>query len=856
MSETDDSNLAQLEELFHQLVDLDEARRIEILAPWRRSDPELVSEVERLLDRADRRRDLSALHPLLTSIDDATGLRVGAYRLTELIGEGGMGEVYRAERDDGQYSQTVAVKLIRAGLATTELRRRFRSERQILARLEHPNIARLADGGMTTEGSPYLVMEYVEGQPITEFCDSRRVGVARRIGLFLTVCRAVAHAHRNLVVHRDLKPSNILVSADGEVKLLDFGIAKLLSLEGDEQPGTERTLVPMLTPGYASPEQVRGEPATIATDVYSLGLLLYELLSGRRAQDPQDLSRAALEHAICEEEPVRLSDALAVGRTEEVETRVSSRGASSLRRLRKQLAGDLDVIVATALRKEPNRRYASARSLAEDLERHVTGQPVTARPDTWSYRVGKFLGRHRLGVAASAAVGAALVVGLLLALIGLDRARTAEQRALDEAAASDEIVEYLVQLFQANDPGETLGETVTARDLLERGATRIDDRLSDRPAVQARLLHAMGRAYRSLGLYPPAIELEERRLGLVSAHFGPGSVETARALVALSSLARKTADYDRALDLSNRAIEILEKAAGVSSAQIQGDLAEALGSLAIARSERGQLAEAGLLFERALEIREHTAGPPSGLRTALNNLATLRWYQGEARKARELYLRALSVAEDEFSGDHPEIANLLNNLALVYRREGDTDGSIAAHERALEMRTRILDADHPDIAESLNNLGDLLRQHDQLERGRKMLERALEIRERRLGAEHDHVATTLNNLGLAHLELDDPSAARPLFERSISIFMRNLGPDHVTLTYPRSGLARTHEALGDLAAAEQGFLAVVDIRRKRLGDGHPGLASALRDYAHFLRNHGRLTEAEAAERQADGETAD
>ena len=854
MSESESSRLARVEDLFHRAADLPAAERELLLEPVRRSDPELAAEVERLLARADGGRDLSAVGALLPTTDASDSL-VGPYRLLERIGQGGMGEVYRAERADGQYDQIVAVKLIRAGATAPELADRFRAERQILARLEHPNIARLLDGGMTSAGSPYLVMEYAPGRPITEHCDARKLGIDERIELFLTVCRAVAHAHRNLIVHRDLKPSNILVtegSSEGDrVKLLDFGIAKLLETGEPEGPELTRTLAPMMTPGYASPEQVRGEAVTTATDVYSLGLLLYELLAGRRAQIPKDHSLRAIERAICEEGQQAPSSALATGSATEVAVRVAERGGGRPARLRQRLSGDLDVIVATALRKDPIRRYASAERLGEDLERHLAGRPVEARPDSFPYRMRKFLGRHRLGVAATAAVAAAVVAGLILALVGLGRARAAEERALEEAGASGQIAEFLVGMFRANDPGEALGETLTARDLLDRGAERVDDELADQPAVRSRLLGTMARAYESLGLYEPAIELGERRLAIENARSGEQSVEAAKALNRLSTLYRKRADYSRARDLAERAIQTLERTPEAETGPVQQELANALNRHAESLAELGELERATAAGRRALAIRERFPEPRSGLRTALNNLAVLHWRRGETEDALGLYQRATDIAREEFGPDHPEIANITNNLALVHEQRGDRAQAISSHEKALAIRERVLAPEHPDLAESLNNLGDLLRRAGEVERGRQMLERAVTIREKVLGPEHDYVGYSLNNLALAHLDLDQPEAARPLFERTKALFERKFGANHVLISYPTSGLARIAEAAGDMAAAESGFIQVLDIRRNALGEAHPLAISAIRDYAHFLRNRGRDAEAAARDAEAD-----
>jgi eukaryotic-like serine/threonine-protein kinase len=847
----DGARLARLEELFHRLVDLPAAGRLAVLEPLGRTEPDLVAEVERLLARADGGRDLSAAGALVAAAGAATGGRVGPYRLLARIGQGGMGEVYRAERADGQYVQTVAVKVIRGGFATPELRQRFRFERQVLARLEHPNIARLLDGSVTADGSPYLVMEYVEGRPITDYCDGERLGLRPRLELFRTVCRAVEHAHRNLVVHRDLKPSNILVTAAGEVKLLDFGIAKLLAPDGEADAELTRTQAPLLTPGYASPEQVRGEAVTTATDVYALGLLLYELLAGRRAQRPDDSSLAALERAVCDQGQPRPSDALGAGDAEEVAARAAARGGARggarLGRLRKQLRGDLDTIAAVALRKDPARRYASAQQLLDDLDRHLAGRPVLARPDTLGYRAAKFLRRHRLAAAASAAIAVAVVLGLVLALLGLARAQRAERQARAEAATAGQISAFLVDLFRANDPGEAQGETVTARELLDRGSERIGEQLAAQPAVRARLLGAMADAYQALGLFDPALELVRKELELARAEHGEASVEMGRALVAVGNLQAMKGDYRGSRESVERALAILERRAGPESA----DVADALAQLGRAHGQLGDLAPAAAALERAIAILERSSGPDHvRVWGPLNNLAIVYMLRGDAEAAEGLYRRSLAIAEREFGAEHPRVAQVLENLALVQEQLGDLEAAIATHEQALAIREKVLPPDHPHIAATLNNLGGVLVEQGDFVRAREVSERALGIRERALGPDHPLVASTKTNLGLALLGLGEREAARPLFESAIAAFSGAFGPDHPRVSYPLLGLARIDAATGDAEAAERAFRRVIEIRETRLGERHPDLAEALSDYAAFLRNRGRAAEATVLEERA------
>jgi serine/threonine-protein kinase len=422
----------------------------------------------------------------------APGRRLGPYRLLREIGTGGMGTVYLAVRDDAQYERQVAVKVLRAGLADPAARHRFLAERQILARLEHPAIARLYDGGTTADGRPYLVMEWIDGLPLTGYCDQNRLSIEARLSLFLQVAAAVQHAHQNLLVHRDLKPGNILVTAEGEPRLIDFGIAKQLAPEGGDGNLT-RTGLRLLTPSYASPEQVRGEAITTASDVYSLGVLLYELLAGRSPYRVEPGLLHEVERAICEEEPERPSQALlrspAAGPTAEAIAAARGMRPAALRR---RLAGDLDNVVLMALRKEPGRRYGSAAQLAADLERHLGDLPVLARPDTLAYRGRKFVQRHRAAVAA-AGLSLLVLAGFVVSLAAQGR-RLARERDKARYALS-----FLVDVFEDADPHKTAGAALTAREILARGAARAAGELSRPPEVQAAALDAIGQLGLGLG---------------------------------------------------------------------------------------------------------------------------------------------------------------------------------------------------------------------------------------------------------------------------------------------------------------------------------------------------------------------
>jgi eukaryotic-like serine/threonine-protein kinase len=833
----------RVEEMFFAGLELDAAGRAELLAGADGEDPELAREVAAMLS-AHHAGEGQGIERFLLAGEDVrepadpseagsptrVGAQVGAYRLVELIGRGGMGEVYLAERADGEFQQVVAIKLLRAGFDNARAVARFRAEREILARLEHPHIARLLDGGVTGEGLPFLAMESVRGELITRFCGARKLPIEDRLRLFLDICRAVHFAHRSLVVHRDLKPSNILVSERGEVKLLDFGIAKLLEEEAGE--AATRTGLLLLTPEYASPEQVRGGGITTATDVYALGLLLYEILTGKRAQPVEDLSPAGIARAVCDQAPELPSAAVPERRA---------------RRLR----GDLDTIVATALHKDPARRYASAERLADDVLRHLEGRPIQARADSFGYRTGKFLRRHRLAAAASATVVAALLVGLLLATSGLVRARRAEAEARREAETARQVSELLIGIFKVSDPGEARGETVTARELLDRGAERVREQLADQPEVQGSLLRTIGHAYSELGLYERAEGIYETDLAVRRSLHGEEHPEVAESLTQLAEVANRRGQFPRAGSLALRALDIQERTPGLEPLAT----ARALSAAGIADWQLGNLDSARARLERSLAMKEKVLGSSHpDLAGMFNNVAILRWQAGDLEGARPLYERALKMLEGLHGERHPTVAATLNNLALVESQAGRLDQARALHERALAIRRVVFAPDHPDIGESLNNLGNVLIHTDELALARSTLEQALAIRERTLGPEHPLVGATLCNLGLVLAKLGDAERARPPLERSVEILSRAHGPDHPEVSAPLQALAALHRLAGDLAAADRLSARVLALRGGPSGRRSPSLESAIALRVRVLRDLGREEEAAALEeKQSRGE---
>ncbi len=727
-------------------------------------------------------------------IPDRSGERVGPYRLIERIGAGGMATVYLAERVDGQWSQLVAVKVIRRGLDTEDIVRRFIAERQILSSLQHPNIARLLDGGSTEEGLPFLVMEIVDGVPISAHCDDQRLSIEARLRLFVEVCRAVAHAHGNLVVHRDIKPSNILVTKQGVPKLLDFGIAKLLD-DPDEGGSKTRTGHQLLTPQYASPEQVRGEPITTASDVYQLGILLCRLLSGHRPYDVSALSPAQAELKITEsvpEPPSRLADQA-----------TAEAFGTTLDRLTRRLGGDLDTIVLTAIRKQPVNRYSSVEALANDIERYLAGLPIAARPATRRYRVMKWMARHRAGAAAAVAGVLMLVGWAVTATIQSSALARERDRVADEAARTGAIRDYLVGMFELSDPSQPdplAGDSTSARELLDEGARRLATDFADRPLLHAELAYTIGRTYRALSLDQQSRELLEEALALQLDTRGPEAPETARTLFELGQL-YEAINADSAAALLERALLVSEAAFGDSDPRV-AEVLTALGRQ--------------LVF---------TATP-------------------DTVRSRALVERAVTILRAD---PNPPRAQLADALAVsVYGLENiDLDLTVDRMTEALSIRRELFGDQHPAVAASLSDLS-LALERTQPERADSMMEAALGILEVTLGESHRQTLAVMGNLAAHYRDIrEDYVASEALYLRRIALSTTHRPNDRLAEAYPRYGLAGTLMRMGRFDEAEPQLRRTHELLVAEVGWGN-GLSFTTRGtLGACLRELGRLAEAAA-----------
>jgi serine/threonine-protein kinase len=788
------SSSLRWEELFDELADQPPSDRDRRLAALASEDPALAARLAELLAADDESgglfdrpaAELLGEDPLLPA-----GSRIGSWHVLGLLGRGGMGEVYFAERDEGTFKQQAALKLIKRGMDSQAIVRRFLRERQILSRLDHPGIARLLDGGSTADGRPFFVLERVEGIPITEFCrgehQAGRPPLEGALRLVQDVCAAVDSAHRRLVIHRDLKPANILVTADGIVKLLDFGIAKLLAGgedEGDEEAAPLTQLdARVMTPAYAAPEQILGEPATTATDVYALGVLTFELITGtlphtrdhRSVQDmAAELSRQTVERP-----------SAVLRRTPGEESR----------RLARRVAGDLDLVVLTALHRDPARRYPSAAAFADDLARALSGRPVRARPDTPRYRLRKFVGRNRLAVAAAALGLAALVSGLGLALWQADAARLAARRADAEARRAEQVKAFLLSVFEQSDPDRSRGEKVTARELLASGARRIDVELAGEPAMQAEMLDAVARSEANLGLVDAALDHARRALALREAALPRGDAQIAASRVLLGNVTKAHGEIGPARPILERALAETLAARGADSLET----AEARRSLANALYRPEDLPRAIALLRQSLATTRRLRGD-ADIRTAeiLQELGAFLEQTQRYEDAETAMRQALGRLVRALGPGHPRVAVAQADLARLLDRVSRTAEARVLLERAIATQRVVYGPRHPNLAQTLFSYGVLLLGQRQPAADGPLRE-ALDI----YGPDRFEGAHCLRYLGLSAMNQGRYQEAAGLFTRAAATYASTMGLDDTQHWRAIANLGWAHLKLGRIGLARQ-----------------------------------------------------
>ena len=667
-----------------------------------------------------------------------TGKHLGPYQLLDVIGTGGMGTVYRAERTDGQFQKQVAIKVVPAAIHSPELQRRFSSEQQILASLEHPNIARLYDAGVSPDSIPYFVMEYVEGVPINQYCDAHDLGTAERLKLFQTVCEPVQYAHQHLVVHRDLKPGNILVTAEAVPKLLDFGVAKILDpWQAGLLEATHSLLNPM-TPGYASPEQARGEKLTTASDIYSLGVVLYELLTGQPAQAVSGKSLEQAIRIITETEPPKPSTVVrkkAVGRNPATAVKLSP---------------DVDAIVAKSMRKDPQLRYASPQEFSADLSRYISGLPVFAYRGTMRYHASKFVTRHRLAVSLAAA-GLLVLLGFAVTMtVQAKRIALERDRANREAEASNRVAGFMTNMFKVADPNEARGNRVTAREILDKASGDVEFGLLRDPELQARMMDVMGVVYWNLGLNSRAQNLLEHAVGLRSHTLGsedPATLASREHLAVVLASQGRIADAQK---LQRETLAIRRRVLGTE----HPDTLQSMKTLARLIEREGRDLpngpEADARFQEAEKLERETLGiarrvlGSEDLTTLglMNNLGSTLDYEGRYAEAEKLQRDLFGIQRRVLGPEHRDTMGSMNNIAFTLEKEGRYAEAESVYRDALQVQRRVLGPQHPDTLLTMDNLNNTLAEQGRYAEAERLCRETLDIRRRVLGPEHRDTATS------------------------------------------------------------------------------------------------------------------
>jgi len=842
-----DANWQRLSELLERALACPPEERIRFIDAECADDPDLARDVTSLLAAQEVRRgpldSLAAALGTRVQDDDSASVRIGPYRLVRELGRGGMGVVYLARRADGQYKHEVALKLAQSPVFDAGLRARFFAERDILARLSHRNIAALFDGGVTEEGHPYFTMEYVDGRRVDRYCDEERLDVRSRVRLFLQICEAVAAAHRSLVVHRDLKPNNVLVDASGQVKLLDFGIAKLLDplRQGDEtQPA-----VRLFTRDYASPEQVRGTPVTTASDVYSLGALLYRLVTGTQAHRFEDDTPSHVERVICELPPAPPG-----------------------------IDAELDNIVLKALSKDPARRYASVELFAQDLDHYLRGLPVAARADSKAYRARKFVARHRVAVAASVLVATALLIGAIATMVQARRAQLAAERA-------QRVSTLVTDLFRLAEPGRMQGGAITARELLDRGSERIAVELADDPDAQATMYGVIGRLYRDLALTEPAGRALERALELRRQTAGAESLPFAEALNNLAGLLEERGEFARAEELFRRALT-LRRQLGAPPTQIAAslegigrvlsasgkhpaaepplvealelrrrhgadrELVETMHELALLYLRQGNRASGEPLFREAIERARQLPAATDLRVTALVNLARLRHrFERKPQEAEALYREALALARQLYPSGHPDVATCLSELAAALRDSGKLADAETAAAESLTIWQKLHGPQHREVIVAMGRLGGILARREKTAEADRLLRQALTASRASLGEGHPVSLAAQEELGTFLQAQGRMAEAGELRESAVEIARRTFGENDVYVARALTALGQMHVALGDRVRAEHELRQAVAVREQIHPAGHWRIAEAETTLGAVLTELGRHEEAEA-----------
>ncbi len=825
----DGARWQRIQTLFHEAADLPPQEQRALLEAECGSDERLMADVLSLLQEDARGASLldrgvaDVAHRMLDEAGRTTMAikEIGPYRIKQVLGEGGMGVVYLAERQD--LGSLVAIKILRDAWLSPARRERFASEQRTLAQLNHPSIARLYDADTLADGTPCFVMEYVDGAPLTEYCERHECTIEQRLQLMRSVCEAVQHAHRHAIIHRDLKPSNILVKADGTIRLVDFGIAKQIEAL-DAGADQTRTGLRLMTPAYAAPEQVRGGRVGIHTDVYALGVILYELLAGELPFDLSNRTPGEAELMIVGQEPERPS---ARAKRQSGEARIPQASRASW--------ADLDVLCLTAMHKDPQRRYGSVEALIRDIDHYLKGEPLEARPDTLRYRAGKFVRRHRRGVTAAALVSAVVVALVIFFTVRLAIARNT---ALAEAARTQRIQRFTENLFEGGDKEAGPADDLRVVTLLERGVREARSLDAD-PAVQADLYETLGAIYQKLGKLDQADALLSGALAVRRRLLGPDAPDVARSLIALGLLRLDQARLQEAEQLVRQGLEIDRRKLAAKDSAIPRAMT-ALGRV---------LEERGAYDEAIRTLNEAVSAQPAGAATAdlaasLLELANTHFYAGHFEISDALNRRLLGIHRRLYGDRHPLVAEDLINLGAIQVEKANYREAERLDREALEIVEAWYGKDHPKTASSLTLIGRSLVYQDRYDEARGLLQQALAIQERVYGNVHPRIASALNELGNAAARQGQYDAAERYFTRMIEIYRAVYGENHYLLATAQSNLASVYLARNEYARAEKLYRKVIALYTRTLSANHTSTGIARTKLGRTLLRERRFAEAQ------------
>ncbi len=845
-----------LKSVFEQALDIDLRERQKFLDDKCGDDKELKKEVLSLLQAHDQTDDFLEIPPNINEKkshpekDQFIGTHIGNYLIEGEAGVGGMGIVYMGKRDDKEFEHKVAIKILKHHFNSEYVIKRFQNERQTLANLQHPNIARLLDGGTTDDGLPYLVMEYIDGKSLIEYCDENKLSTNQRLEIFRLVCGAVQYAHQNLIVHRDIKPGNVLVNKEGRPKLLDFGIAKLMDEELNEnEEGLTKTGMWHLTPEYASPEQIKGENITTRSDIYSLGILLYQLLTGHQAYRITVHSPIAIGKIITDEQVIKPSDKFQS--TEEISSsdgtikQITPQSISNSRnekpeKIFQHLQGDIDNIILKAIHKDPDRRYTSAEQFSEDIRRHLIGLPVIARKDTLKYRFSKFVQRHKVGVTLTALLFTLLIVSAITVTWQANIAAEERDKAQIELQKFEEVNNFLLEMLASADP-EVKGRDVKVFDLLEKATEDVNVKLKSHPKIKSAIKQTLGSTFIGLGEYDKAKTLLTESLESNKILFGLNSKEVAISSHQLGLCYDWIGNYQLADSFYNQGITIFDK---ISEKPTKG-FADNLNDYGTMLTNLGHYDSAAVVFKKALDIYS-LYNDEKGQKEAItiNNLAVNLHHQNKVDEAEKYYLEALNILTNLYGNNRPEIASIYNNLAFIYLDNKNFDASENAFQKAYEIKLEVLGKDHPSNGLALINLGmlyfteaeyrnaeiPLLQSIDffirikatkdpflslayywlgrtylesnQLSKSEKVLNKSIIIREEVFGNEHSKTWSSRGELGICLLKQKRYSEAEKLLVGSVEFYKNDKYTDFKKIVRYQEYSAALYKEIGNKLKAE------------------------------------------------------